>query len=299
MSSKDCCDLTPTDDCNKTCCPDYEPDSDWCKAFNKRSLEQQQEATKVMENGMWFNIEDAKNTIGQAEQYLAMIYEMLCAALDQVMKVSSTAGRASGDFESASNRVKELVNEIDKLADAAQYNGRHLLQKTLSITTDGPDADGNDAGEGSGNDARNSIVFRLAGARGFCRNVGSSFNDFTYELPAVGATGLGLDGNINEALGNRAHSTDGTTITSRQDYKAWGLKTPTHGWDKGDDGLLAGDTNDDNVDATISDFNCAIKTVGVELDKMRAYRYILCLREKQVRIWKNGQKKCFEHKCKI
>ena len=35
----------------------------------------------------------------------------------------------------------------------------------------------------------------------------------------------------------------------------------------------------DNVDQTVSDFNCAIKTVGVELDKLRAYRYILCLRE--------------------
>ena len=34
-----------------------------------------------------------------------------------------------------------------------------------------------DNGDGDGTDARNSIVFRLAGARGFCRNVGSSFND--------------------------------------------------------------------------------------------------------------------------
>ena len=265
MSSKDCCDLTPTDDCNKTCCPDYEPDSDWCKAFNKRTLEQQQEATKVMENGMWFNIEDAKNTIGQAEQYLAMIYEMLCAALDQIMKASA-ASRTEGDYESGSNRVKELVTEIKNLVAGAQYNGRHLLQNdSVSNTDENYDGDNTDEA-----DKRQSIVFRLAGARGFCRNVGASFNDFTYNLPAVGPNGLGIDAYLTGL--------------------AWG----------DDEGIIAPDTPlDDDVDASINHFNCAIKTVGVELDKMRAYRYILCLREKQIRIWKNGQKKCFEHKNKI
>ena len=288
MSSKDCndCpDLTPTDDCNKTCCPDYEPDSDWCKAFNKRTLEQQQEATKVMENGMWFNIEDAKNTIGQAEQYLAMIYEMLCAALDQVMK-ASTASRTEGDFESASLRVHELVKEIHALADSAQYNGRDLLQNTKNSLHDNK-AD-------SDNDAKNAIVFSLAGARGFCINVGSSFNDFTYVLPHVGATGLGLDGNSTASNGNVASNSSGTGV---HNYLENGLGD----WNQTDDeGIIFPDTAaSDNVDQTITDFNCAIKSVGVELDKMRAYRYILCLREKQIRIWKHGQKKCFEHKNKI
>ena len=298
MSSndKDCCDLTPTDDCNKTCCPDYEPDSDWCKAFNKRTLEQQRESTKVMENGMWFNIEDAKNTINQAEQYLAMIYEMLCAALDQVMKVSSTAGRTVGDFDSASMRVQELVQEIDKLADAAQYNGRYLLQKDKKSDAD----QAGDVSEPTDNNAkkRTSIKFRLAGARGFCRNLNTSFNDFTFELPPAGAAALGLNGNIDAAVGNIAHAVDNDN-SHVQNYWEYGLKTPNHGWDDGNDGLDAGDANDDNVDATISDFNCAIKSIGVQLDKMRAYRYILCLREKQIRIWKNGQNKCFEHKNKI
>ena len=41
-----CEDPTPTDDCNKTCCPDYEPDSDWCKAFNKRTLERSKKLHK-------------------------------------------------------------------------------------------------------------------------------------------------------------------------------------------------------------------------------------------------------------
>ena len=107
----DCPDLTPSDECDLTCCPDYQADSDWCKAFNKRTLEQRRQNVKSMIDGMWFNIEDAKNTINQAEQYLAMIYEMLCAALDQVMKASA-ASRTEGDFESASMRVKELVKEM-------------------------------------------------------------------------------------------------------------------------------------------------------------------------------------------
>merc|ERR1711988_27510 len=257
MSDKtSCCDLTPNDDCNKNCCPEYEPDSDWCKAFNIRTLEQQRESTKVMMDGMWFNIEDAKNTIGQAEQYLTIIYELLLAAHDQVMKASS-ASRTEGDFESASNRVKELVKEIDSLADSAQYNGRNLLQKTKS----------------SGDEAsRKSIVFRLAGARGFCRNVGTTFNDFTYELPAVGATGLGLDGNTDTDGGNEASNSSETGV---HDYLTYGLGD----WNEDDnEGFIGPDTDvSDNVDQTVTDFNCAIKTVGVELDKMRTYRYILCL----------------------
>lgn len=280
-----CCDISPNDNCNKTCCPDYEPDTDWCKAFNKRTLEQQKETTKTMMDGIWFNIEDAKNTIGQAEQYLAIIYELLLAAHDQVMKASSSS-RTEGDFESASMRVNELVKEIHALADSAQYNGRDLLQNTKNALHDDKAA--------SDNDAKNAIVFRLAGPRGFCRNVGSSFNDFTYVLPAVGATGLGLDGNVTVGNGNVASNSSGTGV---HDYLTNGLGD----WNQTDDeGIIGPDTAaSDDVDQTVTDFNCAIKTVGVELDKLRAYRYILCLRVKQVRIWKAGQDKCFEHKCKI
>ena len=383
MSDKHpCCDLTPSDDCNKTCCPDYEPDSDWCKAFNKRTLEQLKETTQVSIDGMWFNIEDAKNTISQAEQYLAIIYELLVASLDQVMKASSSAARTEGDFESASVKVKEFVNEIHILVGGAQYNGRHLLQDTttalrgthhasfqagetaysnlfpqedashLSVALNGvvasavlvfADTTGVLVGDyisGTGitatnvsvvtvdsatnitvssaqaiadavvisfttstqddssgltvpndlvlNDARiygdsperSAIHFRLAGPRGACRNVGSVFNDFIYDLPPVGAHSLGL-----------------TSFTSKggQDYHTDGLKAWTD-----DEGIISPDTaNDDDVDETVTDFNCAIKTIGVELDKLRAYRYMLCLREKQVRIYKEGQNKCFDHKCKI
>ena len=41
-----CEDISPVDDCNKSCCPDYVPDEDWCKAFNKRTLEQNRETTE-------------------------------------------------------------------------------------------------------------------------------------------------------------------------------------------------------------------------------------------------------------
>ena len=301
MSDKHPCnDLTPNDECNKTCCPEYVPDSDWCKAFNKRTLEQLKETTRVSIDGMWFNIEDAKNTIGQAEQYLAIIYELLVASLDQVMKVSASAARTEGDFESASVKVKEYVSEIHSLVGGAQYNGRHLLQDTVdskkaygdlsaelqNIYSDFTNID--PAGVGEINDVlvyedtyeRDSIHFRLAGPRGACRNVGSIFNDFVYELPKVGVHSLGL-----------------TVFTSSEgkDYMHEGIDSWTS-----NEGVVGPDAADeDDVDETVSDFNCAIKKIGVELDKLRAYRYTLCLREKQVRIYEAGQNKCFEDKCKI
>jgi len=324
MSDKHPCDdLTPSDDCNKTCCPDYVPDSDWCKAFNKRTLEQLKETTQTSIDGMWFNIEDARNTIAQAEQYLAMIYELLCASLDQVMKASSSAARTEGDFESASIKIIEFVNEIHLIVGGAQYNGRHLLQDTTTakrgegnsnfqgdkskyspiFPQEDAGYDANDiantstqedsAGTIVANDLvindtrvykdpseRSAIHFRLAGPRGACRNVGSVFNDFIYNLPSVGIHSLGLSS---------------FTSSGGQDYWTSGINAWTD-----DEGIIGPDTgSDDDVDETINDFNCAIKTIGVELDKLRSYRYVLCLREKQVRIYKHGQNKCFEHKCKI
>ena len=319
MSDKHPCnDLTPNEDCNKTCCPEYVPDSDWCKAFNKRTLEQLKETTRVSIDGMWFNIEDAKNTIGQAEQYLAIIYELLVASLDQVMKVSASAARTEGDFESASVKVKEYVGEIHSLVGGAQYNGRHLLQDTTNPirsradieseyntynivptffgdqdyteydniieqallddpTTNEVDIPITDVAVYGDNSERNSIHFRLAGPRGACRNVGNVFNDFVYELPKVGVHSLGL--------------TAWTSKTAKDYYKT-GLDT----WSSNEGVVGPDDANQDDVDDTVSDFNCAIKKVGVELDKLRSYRYTLCLREKQVRIYEAGQNKCFEDK---
>ena len=379
-----CCDISPNDNCNKTCCPDYDPVSDWCKAFNKRTLEQQKETTKTMMDGIWFNIEDAKNTIGQAEQYLAIIYELLIASLDQVIKVSSSVARTDGDLESASSKIIEFVNEIYLIVGDAQYNGRHLLQdglipkrsfhywafgakehktylelhETFALNGDALvgavnifllppegsagfanvlpgdivfDATNQNigtvkstrpssaafltgdliilnaplaatvlaAGIGAGpitvgpgkltnkriygdTSERSSIHYRLAGPRGACRNVGSVFNDFVYDLPSVGIHSLGLTSWGSE---------------SGQDYHIHGIfRMLDHHFFFTPPGI--GGVFDD-FENTIKDFNCAIKKIDVELDKLRAYRYVLCLREKQVSIYKAGQDTCFKNKCKI
>ena len=53
------------------------------------------------------------------------------------------------------------------------------------------------------------------------------------------------------------------------------------------------------IDDLINIFNCAIKNVAVECDKLNSLERILCLREKQTDIWKNGENKSAEHKDKL
>ena len=140
------CNLEPIDHCNKTCCPYYKADNNWCHAFNKRTLEQLKETTQQTIDGMWFNIQDARNTIGQAEQYLAIIYELLIVCLDQIIKVSSSSARTEGDFKSASDTIKEYITEIYNVVGNSQYNGRYLLQDTTNVIR-GADNDDFQAGE--------------------------------------------------------------------------------------------------------------------------------------------------------
>jgi hypothetical protein len=268
VSINDCPDLTPNDGCDITCCPDYNADDDFCKAFNKRTLEQQKEVTRLVLDGIWYNIEDAKNTISQIEQYLACVYELLVASLDQLMKTSSTAGRTEGDHESASARIKEYANEIRKLVNGANYNGRRLLKDH---------GNGSTGNAGSTDSAVHTIIFRVANHRGFVRNVVNTMNDFTIHIPNVGPTALGLD-----------------------DFETNGLNSWDNTGDPEEEGVNSPDTAaDDDVDLTITSYNNAIKLVMNEFDKMKAYRFLICGREKQVRIWKNGQDICFNHKCKI
>ena len=86
---------------------------------------------------------------------------------------------------------------------------------------------------------------RLAGPRGACRNVGSVFNDFTIDLPPVGVHSLGLTG---------------YTSKGGKDYHKEGITAWTD-----DEGIIGPDgAADDDVDETVSDFNCAIKTIGVD-----------------------------------
>ena len=257
VSINDCPNLTPKDECSVSCCPDYIVDDDFSKAFNKITLDQQKEITRLMLDGIWYNIEDAKNTISQIEQYLACVYELLVASLDQFMKISSTAGRTEADYESAMILIDEYEKEIDKLISNANYNGRHLLRDTNDTNI-------------------YSLIFRLANHRGFVRNGSNNImNDFTIDIPNVGLIALGLR-ELNES--------------SDEDDED----------DGADEGVVGPDSSDsDNVDESITLYNNAIKVVMNEFDKMKAYRFLLCGREKQVRIWKNGQDICFNHKCKI
>lgn len=256
-NNNDCPDLTPNTECNDSCCPEYQPQEEWCKAFNKRTLEQQRKAQQVSLDGMWHNLEDARNTIGQAEQYIAVIYELLLAVQDQIIKVSSHAAATEGDIESANIKIIEFLKEADNISESANYNGRRLLAHDSNTNT-APDAP--------------DIVFRFMGCIGFCRTVAITGNDFTYELPQVGTTYLGLQS---------ADSSTGLQIV--------GLGVPA---------TVAANASD-LIDPAVTSVNCAIKLIGVALDTLRAYRYVLCLREKQIKICKNGQDICYEHKCKL
>ena len=255
-NNNDCPDLTPNTECNDSCCPEYQPQEEWCKAFNKRTLEQQRKAQQVSLDGMWHNLEDARNTIGQAEQYIAVIYELLLAVQDQIIKVSSHAAATEGDIESANIKIIEFLKEADNISESANYNGRRLLAHDSNTNT-APDAP--------------DIVFRFMGCIGFCRTVSITGNDFTYEPPQVGV----------------AYLTDGENVLSTM--LTAGL---------GDAATVAANAAD-LIDPAVQSVNCAIKLIGVSLDRLRAYRYVLCLREKQIKICKNGQDICYEHKCKL
>tara|TARA_A100001015_G_C14963533_1_gene701947 strand:- start:97 stop:1017 length:921 start_codon:yes stop_codon:yes gene_type:complete len=265
--------------------------SKWSRAFNEKTLNQQKNTVCTMIDGMKFNIDDARNTIAQTEQYLTIIYELLVACQDQVMKASAPS-RTEADFCSASLRVKEYVNEINKIVLSAQYNGRYLLtDQTDCVDTE------NDSTFSS----RISIIFRFAGPRGYIRNVGPTLNDFVFELPIVGPCALGLSGEGGGYVGGTtAGNTDDPAVILN--FLANGL----HNWSTteantpDDEGMYPQDLqSDDDVDATVTAFNNAIKIVGVEIDKMRAYRFILCNREKQIKIYQDGQNMSFNLRRKI
>ena len=54
-----------------------------------------------------------------------------------------------------------------------------------------------------------------------------------------------------------------------------------------------------NIDDLVGIFNCAIKTIGVQCDTLNGLERILCLREKKVEIWKNGQDRSEELRDKL
>ena len=126
---------------------------------------------------------------------------------------------------------------------------------------------------------RESIHYKFCGPMSSDRNEGKLFNDFNYVLPAVGVHSLGLTS---------------FTSTGGQDYYINSI----NGWSENGDINLNSSEND-VLDETISDFNCAVKVISVELDKLKGYKHILCLLEKQVKIYKSGQTKYVENKSKV
>ena len=265
--------------------------SKWSKAFNEKTLNQQKNTVCTMIDGMRFNIDDARNTITQTEQYLTIMYELLVACQDQVMKASAPS-RTEADFCSSSLRVKEYVGEINKIVLSAQYNGRYLLTDKIDCV---------DTVNDDTFSARQSIIFRFAGPRGYIRNVGPTLNDFVFELPIVGPCALGLAGTGGGYIGG---TTAGNTDNVVLNFLANGLDnwsaTETGTNPPDDEGIMPQDMqSDDDVDATVTAFNNSIKIVGVEIDKMRAYRFILCNREKQIQIYQDGQNMSFNLRKKI
>ena len=109
-------------------------------------------------------------------------------------------------------------------------------------------------------------------------------NTIEKEEPKVGPCSLGLAGeNGNYVAGSYSGNTDGVVLNFLENgLNNWSANGEYPG-DADDEGIFPQDIqSDDDVDATVTAFNNAIKVVGVEIDKMRAYRFILCNREKQI-----------------
>jgi hypothetical protein len=263
--------------------------SKWSKAFNEKTLLQQKSTVFTMIDGMRFNIDDARNTIAQTEQYLTITYELLVACQDQVMK-ASVPSRTEADFCSASLRIREYINEVNKIVLSAQYNGRYLLSDVRDCSN---------ANDSFAN--RESIIFRFAGPRGYIRNVGPTLNDFVFELPVVGPCALGLAGEGGGYIGGTYTGNTAGPVLNFFENGLNNWSASGTGPDVPDDeGIVTQDLqSDDDVDATVTAFNNSIKIIGVEIDKMRAYRYILCNREKQIQIYQEGQNMSFDLRKKI
>ena len=80
--NNDCPDLTPNTECNDSCRPDYEPQEEWCKAFNKRTLEQQRmSATKAKEEEEYCSSSVTRDA-QDLQQHQMIIAEVFCVTRD-------------------------------------------------------------------------------------------------------------------------------------------------------------------------------------------------------------------------
>ena len=130
---------------------------------------------QLIENGLQYNINDAKNTITQMKQYLYCIYELLLRILDNLMKITSDTDMIDDpnneNLENVIVHTKLVVNEINTIVNNAQYNGRNILS-----------------------DTNKSIVFRLTYNIGHCRISNLNKNDLIINVPNVGLVTLGING---------------------------------------------------------------------------------------------------------
>ena len=131
----------------------------------------------IINDGIKYNIEDARLFLCQIEQYLHCIYKLLLTALDQIIKISN-ATYTIGEYDSTKESVILLLKEIDITVNNANYNGRRLLSKMNENI---------------------SIIFRLSrGNRAIGRALPNNiYNDFTVDLPKVDTQALGIDAYIN------------------------------------------------------------------------------------------------------
>ena len=107
-------------------------------------------------------------------------------------------------------------------------------------------------------------------------------NDFVFELPVVGPCAVGLAGDGGGYIGGiAAGNTHGSVLNFLENgLNNWSATDSGIPSSPDDEGIMPQDQqSDDDVDATVTAFNNSIKIVGVEIDKMRAYRFILHNRE--------------------
>ena len=96
--------LTPNEYCTNSCL---------CNTFDGIKSKELKELFDINIEGKWIkNIKYLKKIINQTEKYLVMIYELLIACYDQIMKISTSTSITDCDFLIASMYVKQYINEI-------------------------------------------------------------------------------------------------------------------------------------------------------------------------------------------
>ena len=130
----------------------------------------------ILIDGIYYNLNDVKNTIQQMKAYLFCVYELLLNILDNLITFTINSDSEEDyilnykNYQSQKIVICEYIKEIEHIV-GAQYNGRKLLSSSIN---------------------EDSIIFRLAGPRGDCRNLQNIYNDLKLVLPRIGTNNLGI-----------------------------------------------------------------------------------------------------------